>query len=332
MKKLSEMTPYQLGESNKKEAVEYLIKYFEKGKDKDIKLSVSAINKLSKKYPTETKKAISYIVDNLNNRESQIREIAMKTLSNFELDKEILDVIKKIKDEDEKEYNRKIANSILKKNQNKFKTDDLNITKENGNNTVDKKNNSDEQERIQDSILLKKQRSKPLYIKQTNGVDRYSANYSYTNHNFVIQNNKGSINKNNKYFPVICILKNILMRGCPTIMSDYLQKNIGMIHNREDFKKEYVLISNIEPEWYKTIKGDEFNNDYPAKVFFDEIIEEYLPDYKFIKQLILPEASFYDITLNLDKNYSYQKVDFYLPQANLVIEIDGQQHKNDDNT
>src|SRR6056297_2136617 len=88
------------------------------------------------------------------------------------------------------------------------------------------------------SVLLQNQRNKPIYRRRIKNIDRYSANYSYTNHNFVIQNNGGNINKRDKYFPVFCILKNI-------------------------------LISNIKPDWNNTIKGDDFNNDYPAiKILF----------------------------------------------------------------
>ena len=44
---------------------------------------------------------------------------------------------------------------------------------------------------------------------------QYSANYSNTNHNFVIQNLDGSADTNNKYYQSICVVKNILQRGKP---------------------------------------------------------------------------------------------------------------------
>lgn len=47
-------------------------------------------------------------------------------------------------------------------------------------------------------------------------LKQYSANYSNTNHNFVIQNLDGNANINNKDYQSICVVKNILQRGKPT--------------------------------------------------------------------------------------------------------------------
>ena len=86
-------------------------------------------------------------------------------------------------------------------------------------------------------------------------MKKFSANYCNTNHNFVIQNiNSGQ--KNNKYLPVICILKNILQRGKPTLMSSYLQEQIGSIHQNDEFHKGFPLIDSIPPKWSRIIKGD----------------------------------------------------------------------------
>lgn len=159
-------------------------------------------------------------------------------------------------------------------------------------------------------------------------MEKYSANYSNTNHNFVIQNIEGK-KIESKYFPIYCILKNILQRGCPTLMSEYLQDKLGAIHMEEDFNHPYVLIDNNSPEWVGTIKGDNDRGYYPARTFFEKIIPEYLMDYSYIQQLILPEAYINDITGEDTQRFLNQQVDFYLPQARLVIEIDGQQHKKD---
>ena len=65
------------------------------------------------------------------------------------------------------------------------------------------------------------------------------------------------------------------------------------------------------------------------KTFLENRIYEDLSGYEFIKQLIIPEIEINQITQRNDENFKHQCVDFFLPQANLVIEIDGQQHKND---
>lgn len=159
-------------------------------------------------------------------------------------------------------------------------------------------------------------------------MKKYSANYSYSNHNFVIQNLKGN-RINNKYLPAICILKNILQRGMPTLLSSFLQENIGKLHLQKDYKKAYPLIDQNSPEWERIIRGDEKGNYYPAKKFFYELIPKYLGDYKFIQQLIIPEIPINEITKVEVDEFANQQVDFYLPQAYLIIEIDGSQHEKD---
>jgi ATP-dependent DNA helicase RecQ len=157
-------------------------------------------------------------------------------------------------------------------------------------------------------------------------MKKFTANYACTNHNFVIQNLQGK-RISSKYLPAICILKNLLQRGKPTIMSQYLQGVYGALHKQDDFLKPFVLINNKEISWVYTIKGSKEQNYYPARTFFENRIAEDLPEYSYIRQLIVPEIAINDITQSDDPNYEHQCVDFYLPQAQLVIEIDGQQHK-----
>ena len=158
-------------------------------------------------------------------------------------------------------------------------------------------------------------------------MKKYSANYSYTNHNFVIQNLTNP-RKESKFLSAILIVKNLIQRGKPTLMSQYLQSVYGSVHKEiELFKKPFVLINQSNLKWNNTIKGDEENNYFPARTFLEERISEDLSEYEFIKQLIIPEIEINQITQRNDENFRHQCVDFFLPQANLVIEIDGQQHK-----
>jgi len=158
-------------------------------------------------------------------------------------------------------------------------------------------------------------------------MKKYSANYSYTNHNFVIQNLTSS-RKESEFLSAILILKNLIQRGKPTLMSQYLQSVYGSVHKDVQlFKKPFVLINQSELKWKNTIKGDDENNYYPARIFLEERIQEDLSEYCFIKQLIIPEIEINQITQRNDEIFRHQCVDFFLPQANLVIEIDGQQHK-----
>ena len=77
------------------------------------------------------------------------------------------------------------------------------------------------------------------------------------------------------------------------------------------------------------MKFDSFD---AAKDFFERIIPNEFGEYSFIQSLLIPEIQINEIIGEEDKNFINQQVDFYLPQAKLVIEIDGQQHKLDEVT
>ncbi len=156
-------------------------------------------------------------------------------------------------------------------------------------------------------------------------MKKYTANYSHTNHNFVIQN-LSAPRIESDYLSAILVVKNLIQRGSPTSMSQYLQEIYGSVHRESHY---FHLITKSKQTWYNTIKGDEANNYFPARTFLEDRIIEDLPEYEFIKQLIIPEIEINEITQRKDENFNYQCVDFFLPQANLVIEIDGQQHKQD---
>ena len=165
---------------------------------------------------------------------------------------------------------------------------------------------------------------------------KFSANYAYTNHNFIIQNlYKNSIASNSndsKFIPAIYILKNILQRGKPTLTSKYIQSKIGCIHNEDDFLIPQALISDKVNRWQRTIKGNSDKNYYPADKFIYELWPKYfVQDYANLNSLIIPEVKFEDIAHVYDENLKNRYVDFYFPQASLIIEIDGSQHDNNQN-
>ncbi len=162
-------------------------------------------------------------------------------------------------------------------------------------------------------------------------MKKYTANYTYTNPNFVIQNLVTN-QTNADLLPILYVIKNILQRGFPTILSKYLQSELGEIHNLDNFKERFLFATNQTAIWTDTIKGDKDNNFYPAKDFLEEIIKKDFGEYSFIQSLLIPEIQINEIIGEENKNFINQQVDFYLPQAKLVIEIDGQQHKLDEVT
>jgi ATP-dependent DNA helicase RecQ len=116
-------------------------------------------------------------------------------------------------------------------------------------------------------------------------MKKYSANYSYTNHNFVIQN-LTSPRKKSEFLSAILIVKNLIQRGKPTLMSQYLQSIYGSVHKETGlFKKPFVLINQFNLKWNSTIKGDEENDYFPARTFLEERISEDLSEYDYIKSL-----------------------------------------------
>ncbi|WP_164723713.1 hypothetical protein [Thermosipho globiformans] len=51
-------------------------------------------------------------------------------------------------------------------------------------------------------------------------MERFTAGYVNTNNNFIIMNLHKEKVEDSEYYPMYCVLKNILQRGCPTIMSE----------------------------------------------------------------------------------------------------------------
>lgn len=161
---------------------------------------------------------------------------------------------------------------------------------------------------------------------------KYSASYINGDTNFVIQNLVVKHKPDHKKDPVICILKNLLQRGNPTTMSRFLDSNIQC---KSGVSSEPMYFnSNERQEWFQTIKGDEETGYNPAFDFFYSDLSRDLEEFTYIFNLIIPECKILDIT----KDRSYQsssftnrQVDFYLPQAKMVIEIDGGPHKEEKN-
>ena len=156
-------------------------------------------------------------------------------------------------------------------------------------------------------------------------MKKYSANYTYSNNNFVIQN-LSEKKVDHDYYPALCLVKNILQRGKPTLLSSYLQNKLGAIHKTDEFESPLALISKKATKWERIIRGDVKGNNFPAQKFYEDLIPKHFGEYAFIQQLILPEVPINEITQVEVDEFKGEQVDFYLPQAYLIIEIDGSQH------
>ena len=123
--------------------------------------------------------------------------------------------------------------------------------------------------------------------------------------------------------------KACLTRGAPTkpspILEDLLNFSWGSL-NREPL---YFTPRNFLPSWENTIKGGSDGSN-PALYFYEQLLPKYLDEWRFVLGLMIPEYPLFSelkTAAELMPEDGPQQVDFYLPQAALVIEIDGQQHK-----
>lgn len=157
-------------------------------------------------------------------------------------------------------------------------------------------------------------------------MEKYTASYVNIKNSFVIQNVTAP-DSIDKYYSLFCVIKNILMRGRSIPASQYLLSELGEINPSVQHEEPLLLFSKGVPQWHQRIRGFSEFNDYPAETFFYNTIPEFLPEFRFIQELLLPEALVQDIIPDAPDRFYDQRVDFYLPQARLVIEIDGSQHQ-----
>lgn len=120
----------------------------------------------------------------------------------------------------------------------------------------------------------------------------------------------------------------VLTRGSPTLPSPQLQELFGFDWTKMS-QEPLVLVSDRPPVWRETIRGA--SNGYnPALEFLEGIIPIELGPWAFIQSLLVPECPLFrrlGAPTNLIDGPNDEQVDFYLPQADLVIEIDGGQHR-----
>lgn len=157
----------------------------------------------------------------------------------------------------------------------------------------------------------------------------YSTSYTNCRNGFIITGLPDKTTDDALLVSFTSVLKNILSRSSTVIPSEFLSEVLGDL---SPALPAFTLLDKdgTLPYWELTIKGGE-NGDNPARDFFysDELWDEYLPSYAWVRQLIIPEAPLSEIIEKDAKSWKDQAVDFYLPAANLVIEIDGIQHLTD---
>ncbi|MEN9611855.1 MAG: hypothetical protein RLZZ628_2669 [Bacteroidota bacterium] len=163
-------------------------------------------------------------------------------------------------------------------------------------------------------------------------MKKITANYVHAHPVFVIQNLDAQLVEN-EYSPVFLSLKHLLQSRFPAPLSTFLSEEIGDLHRLPDFEPVGGMMMLTDAElavWHHRIRGDERLQWFPAKKLMEEILPNYLGEWAFVQQMFLPEMQINDITAADNIVFRNQSVDFYLPQANLILEIDGQSYKSND--
>ena len=154
-------------------------------------------------------------------------------------------------------------------------------------------------------------------------IKKFSVSYCNADASFEIHNMKQYAGRDDLSYSILCVVENIIQRGRMVGLSRFLKEYYGE-NQDETF---YNFFSDSAIDWGNLIKGDEISGYNPAKIFYYNILPSIFEDYPFVPQLFVPEVLISDI-VNVERSeYKNQRVDFYCPEAKLVIEIDGSHHQ-----
>lgn len=156
-------------------------------------------------------------------------------------------------------------------------------------------------------------------------MKKYSCSYNGINPNFVLSDIEKHQDIDTVFAGILDIASNIIMRGVPTIPSQYLIESVGTpsLYNDTVY---YLDDTDYDAEWNRTIKG--FYNNIPASAFYYNYLKNnYSPYY----MCFLPECPMIDVLGSFndheEKIIKDSSIDFYSPLHKMAIEIDGSQHR-----
>ena len=123
--------------------------------------------------------------------------------------------------------------------------------------------------------------------------------------------------------------KACLTRGAPTKPSPVLEDLLNFSWESIGRESLYFKPKGPLPNWGTTIKGSSDGSN-PALYLYEHLLPKYLDEWSFVLGLMIPEYPLFSelsAPAELRPENGRQQVDFYLPQAALVIEVDGLQHE-----
>lgn len=127
--------------------------------------------------------------------------------------------------------------------------------------------------------------------------------------------------------PIAETLLNVYFRGTPSPPSHLLKQRLSEIGIEHSNQPSIHIDSDYQPDWGKSILGSD-NGLNPALSFYQDTLKKSLGEYSLLYSLFRPETKITDIlTTKEGKKFKNERVDFFLPVANLIIEIDGSQHQ-----
>lgn len=250
MKDLGEMTPYELGETGKAEAIPYIIRYLETGRVGEKRLAASAIKKLSSRWKNLCNQAIPALLDCLELPAPQTRQYALNALAKLDVPSEALERIRHIAHHDPKAYNRRAALDVI----SRMGAQDLNVSDDFDEHTSERSSIP-----LSPYVLTSHQgernyrESQTPYISQTisgkPAMKQLQAGYVLEPvHHLLVQAGYDSAKLQGflralAYFdvetdvplhggiqdidPILAVVNNIIRRGLPTRPSEYLEESFA---------------------------------------------------------------------------------------------------------
>jgi len=151
----------------------------------------------------------------------------------------------------------------------------------------------------------------------------HTGSYVRSHYNFVIS----GLDEAPHFTPVTSSLFNVLFRGSPTRPSSFLKEELHKIGIQYNESAAIFVDDDCLPNWDNTVLGQDSSIN-PALNFFEHTLPSILGEYKFVCSLIRPECLITEIVeAEESEKFQHQRVDFFIPAANIVIEIDGSQHQ-----
>lgn len=151
-------------------------------------------------------------------------------------------------------------------------------------------------------------------------MNKYTANYVYTNPNFVIEN----LHKSKEPFDIksTYVLKNILQRGMPTTLSRFLQDKISPLHLRDDFTSRFLFCDDSYPQYSKYIDKSTLDDNLNLSIYLIEtVFPQILKKYNFLIPLFCLNEKALTCSNIRNSLYANRKIDLYLPCLKLAIII-----------